>query len=273
MWLFGSAILPPGIVLFGALGGWGGKFLPWTSLFSGVQLAVAIAAAAAEGISLRRADPYGEATRRGVLALEAIAPSDSADSRLTGMWRSLRSGGRRPAAYFPIDWMYKTVEEFGVAMERLARYAVRSGDPVGRARRERETRFYVAHLQEAVERYRTAALAHRTAPRNDGASAAARGEAHARLLSLIAQVLVQLVNDDLAVPPLDESDLPEDRRNALTIEVQHQTVWQGILAASALIAIAVLFAWAKLPTEFTTPVLLALGGVAGVLLPRARWPQ
>ncbi|WP_411079116.1 hypothetical protein [Streptomyces sp. cmx-18-6] len=40
-----------------------------------------------------------------------------------------------------------------------------------------------------------------------------------------------------------------------------------------LAALTAVFTWAELPGEFVSPVLVVLGGIVTVLLPRARWPE
>ncbi|WP_405978591.1 hypothetical protein [Streptomyces sp. NBC_00158] len=278
LWLYGPADLAAGLLLYGAFGGWGGPLRPTTAAIAAGLLALAAAATAAEAVSRRRADPYGEAAYRGVLALEALVLPDSAESRVRTLLGSLRSRDRRPTAYFPVDWTFRTVEEFCLALERLARYAVISGDRVGRARREAEVHVYEAHVQEALERYRLAAVAHAAAvdaaagaPGCGADESAALREAHGRVLSLVSGVLAQVCQDRLILPVLDWQDLPEDRRAAPSRGTRRQTVWQTAAAVTILIALAALFSWAGAPGEFVTPILFGLSGAVGVLLPRARW--
>ncbi|MFI5999996.1 hypothetical protein ACIA98_06205 [Streptomyces sp. NPDC051366] len=212
------------------------------------------------------------------MALEALVLPDSAESRVRTPLESLRGRDRRPTAYFPVDWSFRTVEEFCLALERLARYAVLSGDGVGRARREAQVHVYAAHVQEALERYRLAAVAHAAAAdaaagapaRGADASAAVR-DAHSRVLSLVSGVLADVCQDRLIVPALDWEDLPEDRRTAPSRGTRRQTVWQAAAAVTILIALAGLSTWAGAPGEFVSPILFGLSGAIGVLLPRARW--
>lgn len=109
--LYGPANLAAGLMLYGAFGGWGGPLLPTAAVVSAGLLALAVAATVAETISRRRADPYGEAAFRGVVALEALVMPDSAESRVRTLRGSLHARDRRPTAYFPVDWSYRTVEE------------------------------------------------------------------------------------------------------------------------------------------------------------------
>ncbi|MFG2412093.1 hypothetical protein [Streptomyces goshikiensis] len=277
-WLYGPANLAAVLMLYSAFGGLGGPLLPTAAVVSTGFLALAVAATAAETISRRRADPYGEAAFRGVVALEALVMPDSAESRVRTLLGSLRARDRRPTAYFPVDWSYRTVEEFCIAMERLAQCAVLSGDRVGRARREAEVHVYAAHVQESLEQYRLAAVAHAAAAdaavgapvRSVDGSDGVR-DALSRLLSLVSGVLADVCRDRLIVPALDWEDLPEDRRTAPRRGMRWQTVWQTVAAVTILIALAALFTWTGAPGEFVSPIIFGLGGAIGVLLPRARW--
>lgn len=278
LWLYGPANLAAGLMLYGALGGWGGPLLPATAAISVGLLALAAVATAAEALSRRRADPYGEAAFRGVVALEALVMPDSAESRVRTLLGSLRGRDRRPTAYFPVDWSYRTVEEFCIALERLARCAVLSGDLVGRARREAQVHVYTAHVQESLEQYRLAAVAHVAAinpstgapDRGADASAAAR-DALSRVLSLVSGVLAEVCHDRLIVPELAWEDLPEDRRTVPSCGTRRQAVWQAAAAVTIMIVLAGLFTWAGAPGEFVSPILFGLSGAIAVLLPRARW--
>ncbi|MEV6577976.1 hypothetical protein AB0M92_07375 [Streptomyces sp. NPDC051582] len=263
-WLYGPAVLAPALMLYGALGGWGGGLRPLSAAVGAGLLALAAAATAAEAVSRRRADPYGEAVRRGVVALEALVLPDGVESRVRTVRESLRGRDRRPTAYFAVDWSFRTVEEFCLALERLARHAVLSGDRVGRARRVEQVRVYAAHVQESLERYRVAAVAHAEAVE-------AVGEARSHVLSLVSGVLADVCRDRLIVPALGWEDLPEDRRTAPSHERRTQTVWQAAAAVVLLIGLAGLFTWAGAPGEFVSPILFALSGAIGILLPRARW--
>lgn len=270
-WLFGAAILPSGIVVFGALGGWGGEVVPRAAAFGALTLSLSAGAAAVEVWSLRRADPYGDAVRRGVVALEALIPRHCMESRL-GSARQARQD-RRPGAYSPVDWTFRTTEALCASLERLACHAVRSSDQVARARREDEVRLFVRHLQEALERYRCAADAHAAARGTDDAHADKVDDTRRFLRSSLTSVLAHLCEDRLVLPPLRWEDLPEDRQAAETTHTRRRTIWHAIASAAALGALAALFNWASIPGEFTSPVVFALGGLASVLLPRARWPQ
>jgi hypothetical protein len=157
-------------------------------------------------------------------------------------------------------------------MERLARYAVRSRDLVGRARREMEARVYVAHLQEALESYRSATIAD-SVRGSDGSHGTSARAARTHLLTLISGPLTHLCHNRLNFPPLALSDLPEDRRNAPGIQASRQNIWQSIGATTILIALATLVAWAGLPAEITVPLLVVLSGAMTAILPRARRPQ
>ncbi|MFF9004605.1 hypothetical protein ACF087_02140 [Streptomyces goshikiensis] len=276
--LYGPPGLAAGLMLYGALGGWGGPLLPTTAVVSACLLALTAAATAAEAVSRRRADPYGEAAFRGVVALEALVLPDSADSRVRTLWESLRGRDRRPTGYFPVDWSYRTVEEFCVALERLARCAVLSGDRVGRGRREAQVRVYTAHVLESLESYRLAAVAHAAAvdasagaPDRGADESAAVREARSRVLSLVSGVLADVCRNRLIVPELAWEDLPEDRRTAPSRGTRRQTVWQAAVAVTILIVLAGLFTWAGAPGEFVSPILFGLSGAIGILLPRARW--
>ncbi|MFE2522873.1 hypothetical protein ACFXEL_01385 [Streptomyces sp. NPDC059382] len=212
------------------------------------------------------------------MALEALVLPDSADSRVRTLWESLRGRDRRPTAYFPVDWSYRTVEEFCVALERLARCAVLSGDRVGRARREAQVHVYTAHLLESLEHYRLAAVAHAAAvdpstgaPDRGAAGSAEVREALSRVLSLVSGVLADVCRDRLRVPELAREDLPEDRRTVPSRGTRRQTVWQAAAAVTILIVLAGLFTWAGAPGEFVSPILFGLSGAIGMLLPRARW--
>lgn len=270
LWLFGSAILPSGIVVFGTLGGWGGRALPQAAAFGAFALLLSTGAAAAEVWSLRRADPYGDALQRGFIALEALTPRHCMESRVGNMWRAL--GDRRPGAYAPVDWTFRTAEEFCASLNRLACHAVRSRDQVARSRREHEVRLFIRHMQEALERYRTAANTCAQAEAASHAQAAEANDARKFLQSSLANVLGHLCQGRLILPTLSWDDLPDDRRAAEDAQVRRQTMWHATGAVFALSALAVLFAWLGVPGEFTSPVVIALGGLASVLLPRARWP-
>lgn len=278
LWLYGPANLAAALMLYGAWGGFGGPLLPIAAAVGGGLLALAASATAAEAVSRRRADPYGEAVFRGVLALEALVMPDGAESRVRTLLGSLRAKDRRPTGYFPVDWAYRTVEEFCIAMERLARCAVLSGDRVGRARREAKVHVYAAHVQESLEQYHLAAVAHAAAvdpsagaPASGADESMAARDALSRLLSLVSGVLADVCHDRLIVPALDWEDLPEDRRTAPTRGTRRQTVWQAAAAVTILIVLAGLFTWAGAPGEFVSPILVVLSGAVGILLPRARW--
>ncbi|MFI6469291.1 hypothetical protein ACIBL5_03345 [Streptomyces sp. NPDC050516] len=267
--LYGLGALPSAVMLWGALGGWVGRVLLWPVVSALLFLVLAGAAAGTEAWSRRRADPYGNAMYSGTMALEALVRDDSAESRFRSAWRAFRSHDRRPTAYFSVDWTFRTVEEFCLSMERLARYAVRSGDQVGRERRERRVRVFTAHVQEALGAYCDAADAHAAGNGSEAEVRAARG----RVVSLVSEVLGSLCQDRLVLPALEWDDLPEDRRNASPLGAGRRTVVHAGIAILILSALMALFTWVKVPGEFISPVLIALGGVVTVLLPRARWPE
>lgn len=269
LWLFGPSALASAVMLYGALGGWGGQIRLWPVVSALLFLVLTGAAAGAEAWSRRRADPYGNAVRRGTVALEVLVREDSTDSHLRTVWQALRSNDRRPAAYFSVDWTFRTVEDFCLSMERLARYAVRSGDPVGRARRESRVRVFVAHVQEALDCYRDAADAHAA----DNASDIEVRAARCRVVALISEALAHLCRDRVITPELEWDDLPEDRRNASALGTGRRTFLHTGVAVLILAALAAVFTWAGVPGEFVSPVLVALGGMVAVLLPRARWPE
>ncbi|MGW5391480.1 hypothetical protein [Streptomyces koyangensis] len=269
LWWYGPSLLASVVMLYGALGGWGGQMRPWPVISALLFLAVSGAASGAEAWSRRRADPYGNAVRTGVPALEALLREDSADSRFRSVWRTLRTDDRRPAAYFPVDWTFRSVEEFCVSMEHLARYAVRSGDSVVRARRLSKVQVFNAHLQEALAHYCEVADANALGDASDAEVRAARR----RLSDLIAPVLMRLCQDRLVLPALAWDDLPEDRRNAEPLHAVRRTVLHSGVALLAVAALAALFTWADIPGEFASPLLIVLGGIVTVLVPRVRWPE
>ncbi|MGR4882124.1 hypothetical protein ACIPUC_22385 [Streptomyces sp. LARHCF249] len=192
---------------------------------------------------------------------------DSAEGRVRTLLESLRGRDRRPTAYFPVDWSFRAVEEFCLALERLARHAVLGGDRVGRARREAQIHVYAAHVQELLEQYRLAA----GEPACDAHGSDAVRDAHARVLSLVSGVLADVCQDRLIIPALGWEDLPEDRRTAPSRATRRQTVWQAAVVITILIVLASLFISAGVPGEFVSPILFGLSGALGVLLPRARW--
>ena len=267
LWLYGPGLLTAVVMLHGALGGWGGQARLWPVASSLVFLALAGVAAGVEAWSRRRADPYGNAVHSGVVVLEALVRDDSAESRFRSAWRAFRSGDRRPTAYFSVDWTFRSVEGFCLSMEHLACHAVRSGDQVGRARRECSVRVFTAHVQEGLVGYCDAADAHAAG----NASGADVRAARRRVVDLVSRVLVQLCQDRLALPDLEWDDLPEDRRNASPPRTGRRAVVQAGIAVLVLAVLALLFTWAGVPGEFVSPVLVALGGIVAVLLPRARW--
>lgn len=269
LWWYGPSLLVSLVMLHGALGGWGGQILLWPVISALLLLAVSGAASGAESWSRRRADPYGNAVRTGMSALEAVLCEDSADSHFRSVWQTLRSRDRRPAAYFSVDWTYRTVEEFCLSMEHLARYAVRSRDLVGRARRLSKVQVFNAHLQEALAHYCEVADANAVGDASDAEVHAARR----RVSDLIAPVLMRLCHDLLVLPDLSWDDLPEDRRNAPPLHAERRTVAESGVALLAVAALAAVFTWVDIPGEFASPVLIALGAIATVLLPRARWPE
>ncbi|MGW0672116.1 hypothetical protein [Streptomyces sp. NPDC002746] len=269
LWLYGPSLLASLAMLYGALGAWGGRIRLWPVISALVFLALSGAAAGMETWSRRRADPYGNAARSGMLALEALVREDSAESHFRGVRQALRGGDLRPPASFSVDWTFRSVEGFCLSMERLARYAVRSGDSVGRARRERRIRVFTAHVQEALGGYCEAADAYAAGDASDDEVRAARR----RVTGLIAQVLMHLCRDRLILPTLVWGDLPEDRRNASPLHTERRTVVHAGVAILVLAALAALVTWASVPGELVSPVLVVLGGVVAVMLPRARWPQ
>lgn len=269
LWWYGPSLLVSLVMLHGALGGWGGQPLLWPVIAALLFLAVSGAASGTESWSRRRADPYGNAVRAGMSALEAVLREDSAESHFRSVWQVLRSRDRRPAAYFSIDWTYRTVEEFCLSMEHLARYAVRSRDSVGRARRLSKVQVFNAHIQEGLAHYCEVADANAVGDASDAEVRAARR----RVSVLIAPVLMRLCHDRLVLPALSWDDLPEDRRNAPPLHAARRTVLHSGVALLAVAALAVLFTWVEIPGEFASPLLIVLGGIATVLLPRARWPK
>ncbi|WP_159054584.1 hypothetical protein, partial [Streptomyces dysideae] len=80
LWLYGPSVLTPAVMLYGALGGWGGRIRLWPVVSALLFLALTGAAAGAETWSRRRADPYGNAISSGTLALEALVREDGAES-------------------------------------------------------------------------------------------------------------------------------------------------------------------------------------------------
>ncbi|OWA06983.1 hypothetical protein B9W68_21475 [Streptomyces sp. CS227] len=269
LWWYGPSLLASLVMVYGALGGWGGQPHPWPVISALLFLAVSGAALGAEAWSRRRADPYGNAVRAGMSALEALLREDSADSRFRSVWRTLRSNDRRPSAYFSVDWTYRTVEEFCLSMEHLARYAVRSGDSVGRARRLSKVQVFNAHIQEELAGYCEVADANAVGDASDAEARAARS----RVSDLIAPVLMHLCHDRLVLPVLAWDDLPEDRRNAPPLHAARRTIRHSGLALLVVAALAALFTWVEIPGEFASPLLIVLGGIVTVLLPRARWPE
>ncbi|MET7502628.1 hypothetical protein [Streptomyces microflavus] len=269
LWLYGPSFLASLAMLHGALGAWGGQIRLWPVISALLFLALSGAAAGVESWSRRRADPYGNAARSGMLALEALVREDSAESHFKGVWRAFRDRDRRPAAYFSVDWTFRSVEGFCLSMEYLARYAVRSGDSVGRVRREHRIRVFTAHVQEALGSYCEAADAHAAGDVSDDEVRVARR----RVTDLIAQVLVHLCRDRLILPTLVWDDLPEDRRSASPLHAGRRTVVHTGVAILVLAALAALFTWARVPGELVSPVLVVLGGIVAVMLPRARWPE
>jgi hypothetical protein len=209
--------------------------------------------------------------RAGITALEAVVAVDSGESRVEGFRATFRSRQPRPGSYFPIDWTLRTVEEFNTSMRRLATYCVRSRDRLDRGRREAEVRLYEAHLCEALARFRIAASAR--PPAHPSGEDAATREARKNLLDLIMAALEPASRNHFSVPSLSVDDLPLDRRGTLSEGGHRRQAWQAIIAASSLVALAVLFNWADVSDEFVSPVLIALGGAVTVLLPFARWPR
>lgn len=269
LWLYGPSGLAAAVMLYGALGGWGGSVRLWPTLSALVFLALTGVAAGAESWSRRRADPYGNAVHSGVLALEALVREDGTESHFRSVREALRSQDRRPAGYFSVDWTFRSVEGFCLSMERLARYAVLSRDPVGRARREDRVRIFAAHVQEALGGYCEAADAHAAGDVSDAEVRTARR----RVADLVSGTLVHLCRDRLIIPELGRDDLPEDRQNASPLSSGRRTVVHTGVAILVLAVVAALFTWAGVPGEFVSPVLIALGGMVAVLLPKARWPE
>ncbi|KIX77961.1 hypothetical protein SF12_11210 [Streptomyces sp. MBRL 601] len=84
---------------------------------------------------------------------------------------------------------------------------------------------------------------------------------------------MRLCQDRLVLPALAWDDLPEDRRNAEPLHAVRRTVLHSGVALLAVAALAALFTWADIPGEFASPLLIVLGGIVTVLVPRVRWPE